>query len=237
MGLFDIFSGDDARQAAQDKITGLNSAYTQASGSLAQGRDALTSNFGDASGLYKNLLTSYAPGANAYGDATGANGADGYARAKTNFQTNPGYQFQMDQGLQALDRTHAAAGNLSSGNADSDTLKFATGLADQSYGQYTSGLLPYLTGQGTATAGAAGVDQNLGTALNTSYGNQAGLGYQTQAGIGNATAAGDMADQQASANLWGGLLNGAKAVTGSGGLFGSQGLVSGVKNLFSGFGS
>ncbi|HEV8492027.1 MAG TPA: hypothetical protein VGR76_07140 [Candidatus Angelobacter sp.] len=234
MGLFDIFSGDDAKKAAADKVAGLNAGYSQASDLLGAGRDALTSNFGAAGDLYKNLLTSYAPGASAYGDATGANGAAGYARARSNFQTNPGYQFQMDQGLQALNRTHAAAGNLSSGNADTDALKYATGLADQSYGQYIAGLSPYLGGQQTATAGAAGVDTGLGTNLNASYGNQAGLGYQTQVGIGNANAAGDMADYNASANLWGGLLNGAKAITGSGGLFGSGGLVPGIKGLFPG---
>jgi hypothetical protein len=95
----------------------------------------------------------YAPGARAYGDAVGANGTDGYARARTNFQTDPGYQFQMDQGQQALNRAHAAAGNLNSGNADADTLKFSQGLADQSYGNYVSRLAALLHGAGAATAG------------------------------------------------------------------------------------
>jgi hypothetical protein len=174
---------------------------------FGKGRDALTSNFGAAGDLYKNLLTSYAPGAQAYGDAAGANGAEGYARAKTNFQTDPGYGFQMDQGLQALQRTHAAAGNLSSGNADTDAMKFATGLADQSYGNYVQRLAPYLTGQGTATAGAAGVQTGLGTALNGSYDNQGGLGYQTQVGIGNANAAADLANQQANQNIWNSIMS------------------------------
>jgi hypothetical protein len=206
MGLFDIFTNNDADKAAQDKISGLNAGYSQASDMFGKGRDALTSNFGAAGDLYKNLLTSYAPGAQAYGDAAGANGAEGYARAKTNFQTDPGYGFQMDQGLQALQRTHAAAGNLSSGNADTDAMKFATGLADQSYGNYVQRLAPYLTGQGTATAGAAGVQTGLGTALNGSYDNQGGLGYQTQVGIGNANAAADLANQQANQNIWNSIM-------------------------------
>lgn len=151
--------------------------------SFGQGRDALSQNFGAAGDLYKNLMTSYAPGAQAYGDATGANGSDGYVRAKTNFQTDPGYGFQMDQGQQALNRAHAAAGNLSSGNADADTLKFSQGLADQSYGNYVSRLLPYFNGQQTATAGAAGVNTGLGTGLNQSFdaqGNAINSSFGTQ---------------------------------------------------------
>lgn len=156
--------------------TSLTNSVNQGTGALntsyGQGRDAINSNYGAAGDLYKNLLNSYAPGAQAYGDATGANGAAGYGRATANFQTNPGYQFQMDQGLQALDRTHAAAGNLNSGNADTDALKYATGLANQSYGQYTAGLAPYLQGQQGATAGAAGVATGQGGALNQSYDSQ-----------------------------------------------------------------
>jgi hypothetical protein len=151
----------------------LATGYDQGNNALlsgyGQGRDALNANYGIAGDLYKNLLTSYAPGANAYGDATGANGAAGYTRATANFQTNPGYQFQLDQGQQALNRAHAAAGNLNSGNADADTLKFSQGLANQAYGQYTAGLLPYLTGQGNATQGAAGVATGQGNAINQSY--------------------------------------------------------------------
>jgi hypothetical protein len=141
-------------------------------------------------GYFQNL---YGGGASAYGDASGANGPEGQARARAAFQADPGYGFQMDQGLQALQRTHAAAGNLASGNADADTLRFSQGLADQSYGNYVSRLQPYLgmAGQGqlAATQGQAGALQNLGTTLHTSYGTQ-GLGlnqnYTGQGGLTNA---------------------------------------------------
>jgi hypothetical protein len=141
-------------------------------------------------GYFQNL---YGGGASAYGDASGANGPEGQARARAAFQADPGYGFQMDQGLQALQRTHAAAGNLASGNADADTLRFSQGLADQSYGNYVSRLQPYLgmAGQGqlAATQGQAGALQNLGNTLNTSYGTQ-GLGlnqnYTGQGGLTNA---------------------------------------------------
>lgn len=236
MGLFDLFSNDSAEKARDFANAGATRGYGDLSGLYGQGRDALTSNFGNASDLYKNLITSYAPGAGAYGDAVGANGADGYARAKTNFQTDPGYGFQLGQGLQALQRTHAAAGNLNSGNADADTLKFSQGLADQSYGNYVSRLLPYLTGQGTATAGAAGVDQNLGTSLNQSFQGQGGAANTTDTTIGNNNAGAEMNNYKVGANLWNGLLGGANFLAGgAGGQGGAGGLVKNATSLFSAF--
>jgi hypothetical protein len=166
-------------------------------GSLAAGRDAASANYGQAGNLYAGLGNYYqglyGGGASAYGDASGANGQAGFDRARANFQTNPGYAFQMDQGLQGLERVHAAAGNLSSGNTDTDALKFSQGLANQSWGSYLAGLQPYLgmAGQGqlAATQGQAGALQNLGNTLNTSYGTQ-GLGlnqnYTGQGGLTNA---------------------------------------------------
>lgn len=193
--------------------------------SYGQGRDALTQNYGLAGDLYKNLISSYAPGANAYGDASGANGAEGLARATANFK-NSGqygvYGIGLQEGLQALNRTHAAAGNLSSGNADTDAIKYAQDQASKSYGSYAAGLQPYLSGQQTATQGLAnvygGLGQNLnasydaqGNALNTNYGAlgsglnnnslYAGLGlnqsYQGQGGAANTNYTGQGASNAA----------------------------------------
>jgi hypothetical protein len=109
MGLFDLFSNDTAEKARDEANAGATAGYNQLSDLYGQGRNAITTNYGAAGDLYKGLLSSYAPGAQAYGDATGANGATGYARAKSNFQTDPGYGFQMDQGL-----TGSSAHTLSS---------------------------------------------------------------------------------------------------------------------------
>jgi hypothetical protein len=200
MGLFDLFSNDDAEKAAAQRNAGLQQGYDALSSSYGQGRDALTSGYGQAGGLYNNLLGSTTAGANAYGDASGANGAAGYGRATANFQANPGYQFQMDQGLQALNRTHAAAGNLSSGNADADTLKYATGLANQSYSGYLSGLQPYLGGQQQATAGAANVATGLGGNLNSSFQGQGGAANTNLTGQGASNAAATMNNYNVGAN-------------------------------------
>lgn len=184
----------------------MQQGYDALSSTYGQGRDALTTGFNQAGDLYKNLLTSYGGGAGAYGDAAGANGAEGFARAKTNFQTDPGYQFQMDQGQQALNRAHAAAGNLSSGNADADTLKFSQGLADQSYGNYVSRLAPYLQGQQTATAGAANAAAGLGQGLNKSYQGQGGAANANYTGQGASNAAATMNNYNVGKNQLGAIL-------------------------------
>jgi hypothetical protein len=218
MGLFDIFSNDDAEKAAAQRNAGLQQGYDALSSTFQQGRDALTSNYGNASNLYTNLLASNTAGANAYGDASGANGAAGYDRARANFQTDPGYQFQLDQGLQALNRTHAAAGNLSSGNADTDAIKYGTGLANQSYGSYVSRLAPYLQGQQAATAGAAGVATGLGQGLNSSYQGQGAAANANYTGQGASNAAATMNEYNVSKNMWDGI---GKAVNIGSSLFGA----------------
>lgn len=75
-----------------------------------------------------------------YQDALGVRGAEGVGRAQQAFQAGPGYQFALDQGLQALNRRRAAGGMLNSGNADADSMRYATGLANQEYGNWLSRL-------------------------------------------------------------------------------------------------
>jgi len=71
MGLFSIFSNDSAEKARDMANAGVTAGYNQLSDMFGQGRDALTTNYGNASNLFKNLITSYAPGSQAYGDAVG----------------------------------------------------------------------------------------------------------------------------------------------------------------------
>src|SRR6185312_2673910 len=133
MGIFQsLFTNDDAKQAAADKITGLDMGYKQASDLYGQGRDALTTNYAAGLKPYQTLFDQAQGGINAYGDATGANGAAGYANATNNFQTNPGYQFQLNQGLQAIDRGAASKGMVTSGNTLNAEQQYGTGLANQS---------------------------------------------------------------------------------------------------------
>lgn len=220
MGLFDIFSNKDAEQAASDRNAGLQKGYDTLSDLYGQGRNAITSSYDKASGYYAPLVASTTAGANAYGDASGANGTAGLQRAMDTFKNSGqygNYGFSLQQGLQALDRTHAAAGNLASGNTDTDTLNYATGLANNTYNSYLSGLQPYLGANNSAVSGAANVATGEGNALNSSFqgqGNAANSNY-TQQGASNAAA--DMNNYNVSQNMWNGI---GKAINLGASLFG-----------------
>jgi len=115
----------------------------------------------------------------------------------------------MDQGQQALNRSHAAAGNLNSGNADADTLKFSQGLADQAFGSYVSRLQPYFGAEGGAAAGAAGVATGQGGALNQNYMNQGTAANANYTGQGASNAAATMNNYNVGQNVLGALKTGA----------------------------
>jgi hypothetical protein len=231
MGLFDLFSNSSAENAASAANAGINQGIGALQNAYGQGQNALTTNYGNASNLYAPLVASTGKGAAAYGDASGANGAAGLQRATQNFENSGqygAYGFTLGQGLQALDRTHAAAGNLNSGNADTDTLNYATGLAGQQYNNYLTGLNPYLGANASAVSGAAGVDTGLG---NASAGLYAGLGNAENSAYtqqGANTAAADMNNYNVGANILNAGLGVAKLATGvtGGGIPGAVGPTS-----------
>lgn len=171
----------------------MQQGYTDLSGQYDAARGAINTGANTATALYQPLINSTGAGATAYGNASGANGAAGLKTAMGDFQNSGQYGnfgFSLTNGLQALDRTHAAAGNLNSGNADTDTLNYATGLANSTYNSYVAGLQPYLGANQGAVAGAAGVATGQGTALantDVAQGNAANAN-QTAQGASNAAA-------------------------------------------------
>lgn len=107
--------------------------------------------------------------------------------ANPNSVTNtPGYQFQMNQGTQAIDRNAAANGQLGSGNQGAALASFGQGLAGNEYQQQMSNLMQ-LSGaniNGSATAanlmsqqqqqqmqGGANIGSSVGGALGGALGN------------------------------------------------------------------
>ena len=201
----------------------MQQGYNALSSAYGQGQQALNTNYGNASNLYQPLLASTGAGATAYGNASGANGAAGLQSATQNFENSGqygAYGFTLGQGLQALDRTHAAAGNLNSGNANTDTMNYATGLAGQQYNNYLQGLSPYLGANANAVSGAAGVAQNLGNQsanLDVLQGNAANANYTGQ---GASDAAATMNNYNVGANILGAGLGIGKLATGA---FGANG--------------
>lgn len=93
------------------------------------------------------------------------------------FYNSPDYQFNRDQGLQALDRSAAARGGMYSGGADADRMSFASGLASQEYGNHWNRLAG-LANVGQATANNLG---NLGANYATNVGNNIMTGANARA--------------------------------------------------------
>lgn len=217
----------------------MQQGYDALSGQYDAARGAINTGANTAQGYYQPLLQSTGAGSAAYGDASGANGAAGLQRATDNFKNSGqygAYGFTLGQGLQALDRTHAAAGNLNSGNADTDTLNYATGLAGTQYNNYLTGLNPYLGANANAVGGAAGVATGQGNNVATVDVNQGNAANANYTGQGASNAAATMNNYNVGANqlnaLTGGLGFLAGGAKGQGGV---GGLATNFNNLFGSF--
>lgn len=120
------------------------------------------------------------------------------------YQEDPGYQFRLQQGNQALDRMNSARGNFLSGGAIKQGLDFNSGLASQEYGNAYN---RYNTDQSNIynrLAGITGVGQTANSqvgAAGQNYANQAS-DYLTQQA--NAKAAGQANMYGSLGNLFGG---------------------------------
>jgi hypothetical protein len=134
--------GAHAQGSATDKA--VNAEQSSAANTLAFNRDvynqtsaneapymALGNQAGAALGSRLDSLTSSFPG-----------GAFSFTPA--NFQNDPAYQFNRDQGIQGIQRTAAAQGGLVSGGLLKDVGTFASGLAANTYQQqYANALGAY----------------------------------------------------------------------------------------------
>ena len=121
-------------------------------------------------------------------NAYGLGGPEGTAAAQSAFQAGPGYQFAIDQGMDALNRRRAAGGMLNSGNADVDAMKFGQGIANQEYGNWRTGLGD-LSKTGIAALGAAAQGQGQGY---TNLANLAQTYGTNQTGIAGNVLSGNM---------------------------------------------
>jgi hypothetical protein len=225
MGLFDLFSGSDGRQAAtrsnQAQQTGIRNARGDIEEGTEQGVDALNAGATQAQdflqqgvGAQRGLLNQGMQGVDYYGNLLGLNGQEAAAQA---FQGSPGYQWQQEQGLDALNRTANSRGMLASGNNTQDILRYSQGLASQDYYNQLNAAQPYF---GLAQGAASGVQGGYNNMANVATGTASNLanlytgqgtnlaGLSQQSGQANA----DMftnqynADQAANQNLWGAIM-------------------------------
>ena len=170
--------------------------------------------------LYSPLAKMATDTSRLYTDALGVNGAGGSTRAQQAFRTNPGYEFQRDQGIQAIDRSASARGSFQSGGAMADVMDYSQGVADQSYGSWLDRLAnpgSIISGGISGKAGALNNQANLATGT---AGQKLGLlGETTSARMGsvNQYAQGEEANKAGIASLGGNLLGMAGKAFGWGG--------------------
>lgn len=100
---------------------------------------------------------------------------DGYS----GFQASPGYQFAVQQGQDAIERSAANSGGFFSGQTGKSLTDYRIGMANQDYGNYFNRLYGLANMGQASSAMQAQANQNL-----------ASQGSNALANIGNAQAAG-----------------------------------------------
>lgn len=95
----------------------------------------------------------------------------GSAYTAEDFQADPGYQFRLEQGNQALERSQAARGNLLSGQAIKEAQNYNQGLADQTYNDAYNRNIADQQNQFSILGNAAGQGFNAAQALGDVYTN------------------------------------------------------------------
>lgn len=167
--------------------------------------------YGDISANFQPYLDMGLQGQQAYNSLLGL----GQAPAGfTGFQQSPGYQFAMQQGMDAAQSSAAARGGLNSGKTLADLNTYGQGVANQEYQTY----LNRLQGIGQQGQAAAGMQGSAGQQY-------AANGLNALGSMGDARAAGIVGG----ANAWTGGINNAiagwgymKANPQAGGMFGNM---------------
>jgi hypothetical protein len=221
-GVGSLFGGNATSKAAAQNSALMKKMLKEGTAAIDTGAQQATGYLGQAGDLYKNLASQSGglSGLNLYGDALGVNGADGAARARSAFTTDPGYQFQQEQGIDALNRSAAARGQLNSGQTGLDTLRFSQGLADNTYQNWLQNLSGYggqqagiytgaIGGQAGALGGQAGVATNAAGQKVDLFGNVTNglMGANNQRAAGTQQSLGSLGGfGQALGSLFGGYL-------------------------------
>lgn len=200
-----LLGGNAEKKAAAANRKQLNRLRKDGLGYIDAGQEQSQGYLEGVGDLYRPVAEMGLGNLGYYADALGLNGQEGSSAALDRFQTGPGYEFAMNQGLDAVNRSAAARGQLNSGNTSMDTLNFATGLANQEWGGYLDRLGGYdqsnrnmymqgIGGQAGSLSDLAGLAQNatgqrlnlIGEVTNGLMGanNQYASGSQMQIGGG-----------------------------------------------------
>lgn len=120
----------------------------------------------------------------------GLSGPEAAQEAMGDFQQSPGYQFQVDEGLRAVNSNASAAGMLGSGATMKALQARGQQLANQSFGEYYGRLNALTTmGQNSAAGVGAAGNQSAAGIAQTQMSNgsaQASIYGNAAQGLGNA---------------------------------------------------
>jgi hypothetical protein len=214
MGVFDIFTGKPGKEAAAANQGRLEQLKTEGMGYLTAGTDKAIGALDTAGNYYDPLATKYGAGTNLYLDSLGVNGPEGNTRATDAYHTAPGYDFKVNQSLDALDRRAASRGLLASGNNTLDTLSTVHGIADQDYSGWQDRLAGLINPEQTAVAGQAGMEAAKAPVYTNDAAQRVALDTGVTNGINNQVTQGANATMAGSGNLWNFGLNAAKLFAG-----------------------
>ena len=206
--LSDILGGQADSKAASQETAALDSALNFDKGVYSDAQSNLSPYLGTGKNAVYSLASLFGlPGAP--GQPNTGNGA---ATAFANFTNTPAYQFPLQQGELAANRSLAAQGLTGSGAAGKALTQYGQGYASQGFNGYISQLAS-LAGLGQNSAVSLG---NIGTNVGNTV---AGL----ETGIGNAQAAGTLGSTN---SLLNGITNGVGALTGSQPIGGNNSVLS-----------
>jgi len=228
-----------AQSAAQTQANAANYAANLQQQQFATNQANLSPYMSIGTAALPQLLQSlgYQGQYGANGNLTGLSG-QGFQFNPSNLAQTPGYQFTLQQGLNAVNNATSATGQTGSGAQAKGLANYATGLAQNTYNQqYQNALTTYQ--QNAIT---------LGSLLSTGQNAAAGLGSMgmqnaqsvgnTLQGGANATAAGQIAAGNATSNALNGAMQlglggaGIYSLLGKGGLFGAgTGAATGISGL------
>ena len=142
---------------------------------------------------------------------------------------DPGFQFRMEQGQKALERSASARGLLNSGGALKSLTRYSQGLASDEFQNAWSRNQAENTGRYNRLANMAGVGQaaaqNLGAMGGQTAGNLGQFGGQFASNMGNLYGA--LGNAQSA-----GAMGGANAFSGMMNTLGNAGTLAGMMNMW-----
>lgn len=216
MGIFDIFTGDPAKKAAEENSRLLQQNKVDGTNVLNTGQTNSLASLDKAGSYYAPLSQKYGAGTNLYLDSLGVNGADGNARATGAFQAGPGYQYAVDQSLDGINRHAAATGGAYGGNTLAALSDRAGNMANQEYGNWQSKLGGLISPEMQAVSGQAGAEANKVPVYQGTANSIAGLGTSTANGVAGQNTQAANAQMAANGNLWNFGLQAATALASGG---------------------